>query len=214
MLAVSIPALIFADKWGRRASVITGGVLLSSCMILIGVLYAAGSVHSYGNARWVVVALIFIFALSYVATWAIVGKIYASEIQPAKTRAAANSVAQGLSFFTNWLVAFATPVLLAKSAYAAYFLFGGLAFFTLAVLFVYMPETKGHPLESIQDAFQNMPSLAQRLSSLAPWRRGCGRPVTSQDTLGNDGALRPQGTLSEIELRDVGDLLRLTPSLA
>jgi hypothetical protein len=42
--------------------------------------------------------LIFAFALSYVATWGVVGKIYASEIQPARTRAAANSAAQGLNF--------------------------------------------------------------------------------------------------------------------
>ena len=42
--------------------------------------------------------LVFVFALTYCSTWAIVGKIYASEIQPVQTRAAANSVAQGLGF--------------------------------------------------------------------------------------------------------------------
>lgn len=98
MLAVSIPAFLLADKWGRRTSAITGGLGLSGLMLLIGTLYAAGVVHPYGIARWVVIVCVFAFGLTYCATWGIVGKIYASEIQPSNTRAAANCVAQGLGF--------------------------------------------------------------------------------------------------------------------
>jgi hypothetical protein len=67
-------------------------------MLIIGSLYASNAVHTYGIARWVVVVLVFAFGLTFCATWGIVGKIYASEIQPSNTRAAANCVAQGLSF--------------------------------------------------------------------------------------------------------------------
>ncbi|CAN9311806.1 unnamed protein product [Alternaria sp. RS040] len=98
MLAFSIPATLLADKWGRRTSAICGGVILSATMLLIGSLYAADAVHSYGAARWVVIVSVFVFALGYVSTWAIVGKIYASEIQPTKTRATTNSMATGGSF--------------------------------------------------------------------------------------------------------------------
>lgn len=154
MLVVSIPALVFADKWGRRTSILSGGVILSFCMLLIGTLYASRSVHSYGAGRWAVVVAIFVFALAYCATWGMMGKIYACEIQPANTRASANSVAQGLNFFANWIVAIITPILLASSSSAAYFLYGSLAFGSVAVLWVYMPETRGRSLESIQDQFQ------------------------------------------------------------
>ena len=102
MLAVSVPAFIFADSWGRRTSIITGGIGLSSCMFIIGSLYATDSVHAQsGPGRWFVITFVFIFALTYCSTWAIVGKIYASEIQPVQTRAAANSVAQGLGFVSH-----------------------------------------------------------------------------------------------------------------
>lgn len=90
--------MMFADRWGRRVSVITGGILLSGCMLLIGSLYAANQIHEYGTARWIVIVSIFVFALTYASTWGIVGRIVASEIQPAKTRAGANCVAQALSF--------------------------------------------------------------------------------------------------------------------
>ena len=67
-------------------------------MLLMGALYAADVVHPYGAARWVIIISVFVFGLTYCATWAVVGKMYASEIQPGHTRAAANSLAQGLSF--------------------------------------------------------------------------------------------------------------------
>ncbi|KAI0203335.1 general substrate transporter, partial [Astrocystis sublimbata] len=158
MLAISVPGFLLADKWGRRTSAITGGVLLSSLMFLIGALYASGAVHPSGIARWVVIVSVFAFGLTYCATWGIVGKIYASEIQPDHTRAAATCVAQGLGFFTNWLVAILSPILLDASAFAAYFLFGSLALGTVAVLFFSMPETRGRSLEDIQEAFHR-PSL-------------------------------------------------------
>ena len=98
MLMITVPAVILADKWNRRTSVISGGILLAGCMGLIGSLYAVGVVHAYGTARWVVIVTIYVFAITYCATWGIVGKIVASEIQPAKTRASSNAVAQGLNF--------------------------------------------------------------------------------------------------------------------
>ncbi len=99
MFAISIPAFILADHWDRRTCVITGGSILTGCMYIIGSLYASDDVHANeGGGRWVIILLLFIFAMTYVSTWGIVGKIYATEIQPQHTRAAANSVAQGLNF--------------------------------------------------------------------------------------------------------------------
>lgn len=75
--------------------------MLSGCMLLIGSLYAAGVVHPYGFARWVVIVAVFAFGLTFCATWMIVSKVYASEIQPANTRAAANSLAMGFSYVST-----------------------------------------------------------------------------------------------------------------
>ncbi|QDS77487.1 hypothetical protein FKW77_000120 [Venturia effusa] len=182
MLAISIPAFLFADKWGRRTSTISGGLTLAGCMLLIGTLYAAHAVHPYGVARWVVIVLVFVFGLTYSATWGITGKIYASEIQPANTRAAATCVAQGLGFVSIAALPYQTG--LTSDAYGAYFLFGGLALGTVAVLAAYMPETRGMSLESIQDAFQQPPILkilASQLRSLAPEFGRSGQTFTSNE---------------------------------
>lgn len=66
IFVASIPAFLLADRWGRRASTIYGGVLVTTTMALIGSLYASNSVHkSTGPARWVVIVSIYIFAMSY-----------------------------------------------------------------------------------------------------------------------------------------------------
>lgn len=99
MFAISVPAFLLADYWGRRTIVVTGGLVLAICMATVGSLYVSNSVSSDGGAGgWAVIILIFVFALTYVSTWGIVGKIYASEIQPAHTRATANALAQALNF--------------------------------------------------------------------------------------------------------------------
>ena len=60
-------------------------------------------------------------------------------------------------------MAFATPVFLSRSTYGAYFLFGGFSLFSVVVLAITMPETKGHSLESIQEGFQALLTSRPRL---------------------------------------------------
>ena len=103
MFTASTLATLCADRWGRRASIVIGGIGLVGCMYIIGSLYAAkNTLNSRDAGRWVVVVCIFLFTIIYVATWGTVGKIYVSEIQPAATRGAANSVAQGMNFVSNF----------------------------------------------------------------------------------------------------------------
>lgn len=84
-----------------------------------------------------------------------------------------------------------TPILLSKSAYGAYFLFGGLALGTVAVLAAYMPETRGMSLENIQDAFQRPPILNILESHL--------RKITTKFTLrGQNNASNENMELSTI----------------
>jgi hypothetical protein len=200
MLAISIPALLLADKISRRSSIIVGGCILTFCMFTIGTLYASSSVSPHAPISYLVIALVFIFGLAYSSTWGIVGKIYASEIQPQETRSAASAIAQGLGFFTNWIVAIITPVLLAKSSFGAYFLFGGICAVSVGVLMWSMPETRGLSLEDIQRSFM-VSGTAQRGRLVSLLRRWVGVGGAS------DGTPSSQASGSDVELRDVGDLL-------
>jgi len=190
MLLISIPAVLTADRVPRRLSMLSGGFLLSTSMLTIGTLYALDIVKPTGAARWAVIVLVFVFSLTFVSTWGLVGKIYASEIQPAATRSSASCVAQGLGFFTNWLVAISTPVLLAKSAFSAYFIFGSICLATVVVLGVTMPETRGLSLEDIQERFRRPVGPGGRFAS---WLR---RMLRAQS--------RPSSLPSGVERMSVG----------
>ena len=71
---------------------------MAGLMLLIGSLYAAEAVTPTSAARWVVVVSVFLFGMVFCFTWAIFCKIYATEIQPANTRAAGNSLGMAFSF--------------------------------------------------------------------------------------------------------------------
>ncbi|GIC94252.1 putative MFS sugar transporter [Aspergillus udagawae] len=156
IFAVTIPGLLWADRWGRRHSIIAGGIGLSTTMFLIGALYAADAVHpASGPGRWLVIVAIYLFAVIFSLTWAIGIKVYATEIQPQRTRASATSLAHGSNWVTNFLVALTTPILLSKSSFGAYFLFGGCTLLTALVCAIFMPETKGKSLDEIEEAFKS-----------------------------------------------------------
>jgi len=127
---------------------------MAAIMFLMGGLYAGNVVHaSTGAGRWVVIVSIYIFAAIFSVSWAVGIKIYSAEIQPQRTRATATSMAHGSNWLSNFLVALVTPTLLAKTAYGAYFLFGGCAFLTALVCIAFMPETRGRSLDEIEQAF-------------------------------------------------------------
>ena len=77
---------------------IRGGVMISGTMLLIGTLYATNA-SATAAGRWTIIALIYIFVVAFSMSWAVVNRIYCSEIQPMRTRAAATSLGQ----CANWV---------------------------------------------------------------------------------------------------------------
>ena len=130
-------------------------------MFLIGGLYAGNAVHGdSGAGRWVVIVSIYIFITIFSISWSIGIRIYVAESQPQRTRASATNIAHGSNWVMNFLVALTTPILLAKSSFGAYFLFGGCTLLTAMVCFMFMPETKGKSLNEIEEAFRRKASVS------------------------------------------------------
>ncbi|KAL3417120.1 hypothetical protein PVAG01_11120 [Phlyctema vagabunda] len=185
IMLVTIPAFLYADRWGRKTSCVVGGLLMSVCMLTIGSLYASGSVHaSHGSARWVVIVMIYLFAIIFSATWAVGFRVYVSEIQPNKTRAGATSLSLSANWIVNWIVAFTTPIFLAQSSFGVYFLFGGSLVVTVAVCVFVMPETSGRSLEDISSSFGKKLPLGdvEELVSLEnrPYRTADGKAANTR----------------------------------
>ncbi|KAI0072032.1 hypothetical protein K474DRAFT_1629677 [Panus rudis PR-1116 ss-1] len=148
----------FADSWSRRASMIIGGAIISFSMLIIGSLYATAASDTAAG-RWTIIALIYVFVIGFSCSWAITTRIIASEIQPMRTRAAATSLGQCANWAINWVIAFTTPLFLARSSSGPYFLFGACSLITTIVCILWQPETSGASLEEVDKAFE-----------VSPWR--------------------------------------------
>ncbi|KAM5344204.1 hypothetical protein ACJ41O_012741 [Fusarium nematophilum] len=154
ILMATIPATIFADRWGRRTSGIVGGVLITSLMLVMGSLYASGKVHlESGAVRWVVIVCIYLFAIAFSFTWAIGFRTWVVESMPRRTRSSASSLAQCSNWMANYIVALITPVLISKSTFGAYYLFAFCSLFCTVMVCIFMFETKGYSLEEIEKRY-------------------------------------------------------------
>lgn len=67
-------------------------------MLTIGTIYGTNGSETKAG-RWTIVALIYVFLIAFGMSWAVVVRIYSSEIQPTNTRAAATSLGQ----CANWV---------------------------------------------------------------------------------------------------------------
>ncbi|ESK90482.1 mfs sugar [Moniliophthora roreri MCA 2997] len=156
MVVLTSAAQAFQDKWTRRTPMIGGGTLVGGTMFLIGILYASHA-NNAAAGRWAIIVLIYLFVASYVTTWAIVGRIICSEIQPSRTRASATSLGQCANWVVNTIIAFVTPLFLARTTSGPYFFFGGCSFLCVLVCWVFQPETKGLDLDTIDKGFVETP---------------------------------------------------------
>ncbi|KAL0570032.1 hypothetical protein V5O48_011930 [Marasmius crinis-equi] len=165
MVVLTMGAQFFQDKWTRRTPMIGGGICIGGTMTLIGILYASHA-NDAAAGRWTIIVLIYLFVASFVSTWAIACRIVCSEIQPSRTRASAASLGQCSNWVVNTVIAFVTPLFLARTTSGPYFFFGGCSFICVLVCLVFQPETKGLDLEAIDKGFVETPlqsALRKRL---------------------------------------------------
>ncbi|KAK6221006.1 hypothetical protein LQW54_001578 [Pestalotiopsis sp. IQ-011] len=159
IMAATLPAMLMADRWGRKASTLVGGSLIFAVMLLMGSLYAAGEVHAdSGAGRWVVIVSIYLFAVVFSMTWAIGIRSYMIESLPRKTRSSAASLGQGSNWLANYIVALTTPVFISSSTFGVYYFFAFCSLFTTVVCVFLMHETKGQSLEDIEQKYMERQS--------------------------------------------------------
>jgi sugar porter (SP) family MFS transporter len=148
-LIFTIVAMIFLDRWGRRAILMTasGGMGLSLTLLVIGL-----------NVRGAPAFLMLASILCYVAFFALgMGPgpwLIISEIFPTKVRGRAASIATS-TLWTGTLVVTFTFLSLVHvlHLWGTFAIYGALSFVCFFYVWKAVPETKGRTLEQIQEAW-------------------------------------------------------------
>lgn len=107
-------------------------------------------------AGYVAIVAIYLFAVFFQFGWGPVCWIYVSEIPTARLRALNVSIAAATQWLFNFVVARATPNMIAtvgKGGYGAYFIYGSFCFAMFVFTWFFIPETKGISLEKMDDLF-------------------------------------------------------------
>lgn len=162
----TIPAILFLDKWGRRPVLITGAILMSCSMLIIG---SVMGIHGYTvvnattnvvevvipnhAASYTIILFVYAFVASFAFSWGPTTWLYCTEIFPLSMRAKGTSLTTAAIWVTNCLVSFAVPLFLEKITYGTYLIFGSLCFIMAILTFLFYPETKGRSLEEMDVIF-------------------------------------------------------------
>ncbi|KAK4133751.1 general substrate transporter [Trichocladium antarcticum] len=172
-VVLTLPAIVFIDKWGRRPSLILGSFGMMTWLFISGALQqyygqpntAETWTPENSDITWIVrdnrpvssavVSCSYLFVATFATTWGPVSWTYPAEIFPSKIRAKAVSLSTAANWFWNMVLAFGVPPLLWNISYKMYYIFGAFN----AAAFVHMalmaPETKGYTLEEMDDVFDS-----------------------------------------------------------
>lgn len=152
---MTVVAIYLIDRLGRKPLLITGNVLMSISLIVLGLLTNMFSQTS-GVSAWIIVICLTVYIGAFSFSWGPVVWVMLSEIFPLKVRGIAMSVASMANWVANLLVSLTFPVLLQSVGVSSLFIAYGIIGF-LAILFVRYKtvETKEKSLEQIEAAFRS-----------------------------------------------------------
>jgi sugar porter (SP) family MFS transporter len=146
----TIPTMIFIDKLGRRILLITGAIVMSISMLIVGILTAVNT-----HDGWSRIVFIHIFIGGFAFSWGPIAWVYCTEIFPLTMRAKAASLTTAANWATNCAISFLVLGLLRCALSATFITFSIFCAIMIGIVYFFYPETKNIHLERIDgvDAF-------------------------------------------------------------
>lgn len=163
---MTIPGILTIDRFGRRALLIYGALVMLICEFLVAIVgVTAGAPDSTGavsvTAQRVLIAFVCIYIAAFAATWGPIAWVVCGEIFPLGIRAKAMSMSTASNWLWNFGIGYATPYLVdapttgvnaiktANLGVKVFFLWGATCTLSMLFAFFFVPETKGLSLEQV-----------------------------------------------------------------
>ncbi|KAI9020996.1 general substrate transporter [Phycomyces nitens] len=166
LFAAAISLRWFIDDWGRKPVFLSGSVLMSISMFVIGTMFYQYTVLDITTgkvavtnpyARGTIIAFIYIFTATFSSTYGIATFVYPAEIFNMRTRAKGLALSYSLNWASSILITYSVPLFLTHTVSGIYFFFG----VCCCICFIgccFIPETKGRTLEEMEIVFGAVPS--------------------------------------------------------
>jgi sugar porter (SP) family MFS transporter len=167
-VVMTVFALIFIDRWGRRGPLLIGATLMAIFMYANAGLFASrghpappGGLNHVPEESWVisgatgkgVIACTYLFVASYAPTWGPVSWIYPPELYPLRLRGKAVAVTTASNWAFNFALSYFVPPAFEQIQWKTYIVFGVFCTAMAVHVFFMFPETAGKTLEEVESMF-------------------------------------------------------------
>ncbi|KAJ2796279.1 hypothetical protein H4R21_004777 [Coemansia helicoidea] len=191
---LTVPAILWIDRWGRRPTLLVGTVCIIVFYLALALLlrsYDVAAPAASAGARGLGIAsivMVYMVVASFAFSWGPCVWLVASEIFPTHLRATASSVTTATNWISNFVVTLTSPILLQAIGWRLFMAFSAIMVVNLAVIYLFLPETKNMTLEEMDSVFADsvwafrLPSAGSKASSPAA-------PSDASDSLDPGGTL-------------------------
>lgn len=167
-MVVTIVALLYVDRIGRRLTLIGGSISLTFWWFLCAGLMASygspappGGLDHIAEKSWLitgppskaVIACSYLVVASFAPTWGPVSWIYPPELFPLRLRGKAVALATSSNWIFNFALSYFVPPAFVNIKWKTYLIFGVFSFAMAVHSFLCFPETAGKTLEEVEDVF-------------------------------------------------------------
>ncbi|KAJ2359694.1 hypothetical protein IW150_007715, partial [Coemansia sp. RSA 2607] len=105
------------------------------------------------GSSYVAIVMMYLFVVSFAMSWGPVAWLYPSEIFPMHIRSKANSITTASNWLFNFVIGLVSPILIKRITWGLDLIFAIIMFATIAVIYVFFPETKNRNLEDMEVIF-------------------------------------------------------------
>jgi len=194
-VVMTLPALVYVDRWGRRPTLLVGAALMATWMYANAGIIARYSTTPYvgeypsaaesfslsGKPATAVIACTYLFVASYAPTWGPVSWIYPPELYPLRVRGKAVALATSANWAFNFALAYFVPPAFAQIKWKVYLMFGiFLTAMFFHVLFLF-PETAGKPLEEVIEIFDGSQPGSVKYLGTPAWKTKVNRNIRAME---------------------------------
>jgi MFS family permease len=183
-VVMTVPALIFVDRWGRRPTMLVGAFLMMTWLVINAALLGHFSVKPYpgefnnaaesmsitGAPAKAVIACTYLFVASYAPTWGPVSWIYPPELYPLRVRGKAVALSTSANWIFNFALAYFVPPAFENIRWQVYVVFAVFCFAMFWHVYFLFPETSQKLLEEVEDIFDDSTPGSIRFLGTPAWK--------------------------------------------
>lgn len=168
-VGMTVPALLWLDRWGRRPALLVGAGLMCLWLSVNAIFFAVYSRDPYpgeftstsesmavsGKPAKAIIAATFLFVASYASTWGPVSWTYPPELFPLRLRGKAVALATSANWIFNFALAYFVPPAFVNITWRVYVVFAVFCAAMFLHVFFFFPETANKTLEEVEDIFDD-----------------------------------------------------------